>query len=638
MKIKKYLSILTILISFIVNAQMYVSPNTYMYVGDQYVYVAGNVELNAATSKMYMRRDGQLLQGTAGASLNRGLGALSVYQEGSVNNFQYNYWCSPVGGATGVAGNQPFGITQLGVPNVNLDLTSFSANVPTSSFDGTSAAGTLNVSSRWIYKFANSTLYAQWAYVGSASTIGAGQGFTMKGTSGADAIIPYTGAGANRSAIATAKASGNQRYDFRGIPNDGTINVPMLVDTKTLTGNPYPSAIDLQDLLVDNGPSGLDVCDGTALFWEHDKTVNSHLLLSYRGGYGVYNGASNVYTAATYQAPDVLGMPTGGPTGSGNAFERRFSPIGQGFMIRNSSLAGITNVAGNFVINNTHRVFRREGIATNSEFARVGGGTDDSNSSEGTVDGKYGFYGDIPNIAGKDYTKISKAPTPQILVNTMLSTGAVRQMALVFMPNAIEGYDPADAMTGEGSLPVDIYFPMLNAQFVQNANKFSIDNKYPLGFKNDVESKFIIRVAEFVNFDKTKEVFLHDKELDTYHDIKNAQFELTLPAGVNITRYEITFKKANKLSDEDKNDVSELSVFQNNGNSSLTIKNPLKIDLVSISLFDVTGKSIFAKTNLGKNEVYEFNTSNLSDGVYIVKMITSNNQEITKKVSISKIK
>lgn len=635
MRIKKYLSILTILISLAVKAQMYVSPNTYMYVGNQYVYVAGNVDLNSATSKIYMRRDAQLLQGTAGSSTNKGLGALSVYQEGTVNNFQYNYWCSPVGGSTGVAGNQPFGITQLGVPNVNLDLTSFAANTPTGSVDGTSSNGVLNTSSYWIYKFANSTLYAQWAYVGSASTIGAGQGFTMKGTSGADAIIPYTGAGANRSAIATAKASGNQRYDFRGVPNDGTINVPMLVDTKTLTGNPYPSAIDLQDLLIDNGPTGLDVCDGTALFWEHDKTVNSHLLLSYRGGYGVYNGASNVYTAATYQAPDVLGMPTGGPTGSGNAFERRFSPIGQGFMIRSTSLAG--NVPGNFVINNTHRRFVKEAIANNSEFAKMGG-TDNSNPSEGENDSRYGYYGDIPNIAGKDYTKISKAPTPQILVNTMLSTGAIRQMALVFMPNAIEGYDPADAITGEGSLPVDVYFPMLNSQFVQNANKFSIDNKYSLGFKNDVESKFIIRVADFVNFNKAKEVFIHDKELNTYHDIKNAQFELTLPAGVNTTRYEITFKNGDKLVTDEANDVAELNVFQNNTNSLLTIKNPLQVDLTSLSLFDVTGKSILTKTNLGKDQTYEFSTSNLSDGVYIVKLITSNNQEITKKVSISKLK
>ena len=36
-----------------------------------------------------------------------------------------------------------------------------------------------------------------------------------------------------------------------------------------------------------------------------------------------------------------------------------------------------------------------------------------------------------------------------------------------------------------------------------------------------------------MNFDKVNEVFLHDKELDAYYDIKNTQFELTLPAGVN---------------------------------------------------------------------------------------------------------
>jgi len=635
---KKLYPVLGILfLSFSLNAQMYVSPNTYMYVGDQYVYVAGNVNLNATTSNIYLRREGQLLQGTAAASTNVGLGALSVYQEGTVNNFQYNYWCSPVGGATGVVGNQPFSITQIGVPNVTSNLTSFAANTPTAGLDGSSSNGALSISSRWIYKFINSTLYAQWAHVGTAASIGAGQGFTMKGTSGTDAIVPFTGAGANRSTITPttgSKASGNQRYDFRGIPNDGTINIPMLVDTKTLTGNPYPSAIDLQDLLVDNGPAGLDVCDGTALFWEHDKMINSHLLLAYRGGYGVYTGASGLYTPATYQAPNVLGMPTGPATGSGNAFERKFSPIGQGFMIRSSSAAGITNVPGNFVINNTHRLFRREAIANNSEFGKSA-----ENENEKSVSARYGFYEDIPNVAGKDYTKISKAPTPHIVVNTMLSTGAIRQMLLVFMPNAIEEYDPADAITGEGSLPIDVYFPMLNAQFVQNANKYSINNKYPLGFKNNVESKFIMRVAEFVNFNNTKEVYLHDKELDIYHDIKNAEVELTLPAGVNTTRYEITFKDNKKpVEGEFISTITGLTVFQNNVSDLLTIKNPTQLDVTSLSLFDVTGKSILSKTNLGKAELFEFSTSNLSDGVYIVKLMTSTNQEITKKVSVSKVK
>jgi hypothetical protein len=38
---------------------------------------------------------------------------------------------------------------------------------------------------------------------------------------------------------------GEQRYDFRGKPNDGTISITVLNLQFTLTGNPYPSAIDL---------------------------------------------------------------------------------------------------------------------------------------------------------------------------------------------------------------------------------------------------------------------------------------------------------------------------------------------------------------------------------------------------------
>ena len=57
--------LLLFLVGITSQAQMYVSPNTYMYVNDQYVYVTGNVELNAATSNVYLRNQSQLLQGTA---------------------------------------------------------------------------------------------------------------------------------------------------------------------------------------------------------------------------------------------------------------------------------------------------------------------------------------------------------------------------------------------------------------------------------------------------------------------------------------------------------------------------------------------------------------------------------------------
>ena len=72
-------------------------------------------------------------------------------------------------------------------------------------------------------KYIASDQYSEWIHVQSATSINPGEGFTMKGTAG----------------------SGDaQRYDFRGKPNNGTISVSVENNQFTLTGNPYPSALD----------------------------------------------------------------------------------------------------------------------------------------------------------------------------------------------------------------------------------------------------------------------------------------------------------------------------------------------------------------------------------------------------------
>lgn len=616
-------------------AQLYVSNNasTYVYVNDAYLYVTGNVELNGGlNSNIYLRKDAQLLQGGTGASSNIGLGSLSVYQEGTVNNFQYNYWCSPVGGRNASAASQGFGITQLGVPSVALNPTSFNAAtiLASSNYNGVSANGSLSIAPYWIWKFIARNAYdlngpTGWISVGGTSTLNPGEGFTMKGTSGTDNIVPFTGAAQNRLlAGATATASGDQRYDFRGIPNDGNINIPMVVGNQSLTGNPYPSAIDLRNLLIANGPTaggGTNVCDGTALFWEHDKTVNSHYLNAYKGGYGVYNGASNAYTPATFYAYDGAGTQLGS-VGAGQSYQRRFSPVGQGFMVRCTATAG--NAAGNFVIRNSYRTFVKEAAANFSEFQKPS-----------NVSNNNSFYDEIPNVAGIDYTTISSAPTPQIRINTLLNNQAVRQVAMVFMDNAVEGYDAADSQSADvnANLPYDMYFNLVNSEFVHNANKFDINNKYSIGFKCNTDAVFRMKVAEIVNFDQAQNVYLHDKLTNEYFDIKNSEATVNLTTGVNNSRYELTFVNAALATDDNFKD--NFNIYQNNASTMLTIKNPDLVDVVDMKLYDVQGKLVLDKKDLGTNSLYEFNTSSFSQGIYIVKLITKTNQEITRKVSIT---
>lgn len=599
---KIYLLFLFSVVGLTSYSQIYVSSNSYMYIGNQYVFSKQNTNLQN-NGNIYLRRDGQFLQGTTGSSTNTGLGKLSVFQEGTSDNFDYNYWCSPVGNASAAVGNENFGITMLFSPQ---DVLNSNSAVITTGLNG--SASPLTISNYWIWKYITSSTYANWVWVGSASSLAAGEGFTMKGTSGSDAT---TVDGVQNNAGGT----GAQRYDFRGKPNDGNISVSVANGMTTLTGNPYPSAIDMQLFLADN----LAVCDGNALYWEQDKTVNSHFIAAYRGGYGVYNGASNIYTPATFYTYDAAGNQ--GPLFSTplNMYERKFAPIGQGFMVR-----GIAN--GNVTFRNTHRVFRKEGVVNNSQFER-------NSSASGLAE--YGYYEDIPNVAGIDYTQISKAPTPHIRINASLNNTAVRQFVLGFMDSATDGVDVADALSpdNEADLPFDAYLVLNDEQYVLSTTNFNIDKTFPVGFKSSEAAIYRIQVANFVNFDLAENVYLHDKETNVYYDIKNQETQIALPQGVNNTKYEITFK-TNALGTID-NLKSDLLIFQDNKNQQLQVLNPNNLNVNSVSLFDLSGKKIFKETKLSVSESYKFSTSRLSQAVYLVEVTTDDGQKINQKILIS---
>lgn len=172
----KKLSLLCIFIYVDCFAQIHIGASTPMYVKNQVLYVTGNINL-ASGSNLYLRNNSQLLQGTAAASTNSGAGTVSVYQEGTSDNFEYNYWCSPVGAANGAAGSSNFGITLLNRPVTSINAAPVTI-LPAGNYNGTALP--LSIASNWIYKLTNAGSYSQWTFVGAASSIAPGEGFTMK--------------------------------------------------------------------------------------------------------------------------------------------------------------------------------------------------------------------------------------------------------------------------------------------------------------------------------------------------------------------------------------------------------------------------------------------------------------------------
>jgi hypothetical protein len=66
----------------------------------------------------------------------------------------------------------------------------------------------------------------------------------------------------------------------------------------------------------------------------------------------------------------------------------------------------------------------------------------------------------------------------------------------------------------------------------------------------------------------------------------------------------------------------------------LTLYNTQSKDITSLEVYDVTGKLILKKANLGTAPEYGFSTASYSTGVYVVKVATKDNLSVSKKISV----
>lgn len=597
MKMKKLTLLLVVFAFGYTNyAQLFVKDGSYIYNNDQVVFVKQDVNLET-NSNFYLRNQAQLVQGKTGTSTNMGEGKLSVYQEGTSNSFVYNYWCSPVGVASGSAGNTDFGILLMNRPTSVTN----SSVITTTAYDGSTSNSTLVVAKHWIWKYITANGYNPggpngWIHVQDAQTLLPGQGFTMKGVSGTDATLITT------ETVQANNPGDNQRYDFRGRPNDGDIAVDVDVSDYTLTGNPYPSALNVNAFLLAGSSSN---CTGIAYYWEQDKTDSSHYVVDYHGGYGTFSpislGSNGIYVPATFDTYNANGTYNSTGSSSGLVIERKYAPIGQGFMIEG-------NAIGNVLLKNEYREYVIEGGGL-SQFERNVSATVQNTTS-------------------------TSLEVPHMRFDISLNNQFTRQLGLVLIPEATDLVDRGiDAKSTDGdALPNDAYFFLDATQYLIEGVPFDVNKRIKVGVKSNPNTNFNFRLSHVINFDQSQDVYLYDGLTQTYHDIKNGNFDVNLPGGVINDRFEITFTATalNTITNFEEN----FAIYQNNDFQTLTIENPKSIDLQYVTLFDIGGKVVLKQEKLGANTAYKFQTNAFSDGIYIVKLVASNNQSLSHKIII----
>ncbi|MBK5193052.1 MAG: T9SS type A sorting domain-containing protein [Flavobacteriaceae bacterium] len=569
-------------------SQLYIKPygdqDSYVYVEGQFIYVEKGIDLTINPSGMtnagiYLRDEAQLLQGNSN-SANTGNGLISVFQEGDATAYTYNYWSSPVQNNSNslLFGNILF---------EPVDKTNSNKAKITSELNGN--ANPLTISNRWIYKFSGAD-YSDWVYIGNTFDINPGEGFTMKGVSGTNMNVVLYGISNN--------PGNQQRYDFRGRPNTGNITLEINEDESRLVGNPYPSALDLNAFLLENKS-----ITGIAYFWD-SSPVTSHYLNEYEGGYGAYSPAAgnNGYVPAVFSKYDGNGNPINHNHETGNYYARRYSPIGQGFLV-------VGNEKGSLTFRNEYRKIEKENSSTSEFKAKL-----------------------IP-------LKISDTENVALLrLNVEFNNKYIRQLLLIHSEIATSGIDRAMDAQNLSLLESDSGWLLENESYLINVLPFDLYEKIPLYLRLSEKTELNFKIAALENFNS--EVFLFDSETGLYYDLKNQDYKIQLNEGEYHKRFKIAYTNPDLISA--KEEIEEMvkplknyAIFQNNPLTRLEITTPTQNTSTSIALFDGTGRKIFEFKNVANQNYFEFPTSNLSNGIHIVKITGPTGTIISKKVIIS---
>ncbi|WP_333694131.1 T9SS sorting signal type C domain-containing protein [Flavobacterium sp.] len=376
--------------------------------------------------------------------------------------------------------------------------------------------------------------------------------------------------------------------NFNGIPNNGTINVPVtpfggtanVTGNTVLLANPYPSAIDASRFV--RNASNINVKVGTLYFW----TANTLYL-----GTGSYNQTD-------YASWNLTGGTT---TGTGTLAPNGKIVSGQGFFAQ-------VFQSGNVQFDNSMRVLDQ--ATASSIFFRT---------------------------SATENNQVESAPTTTVdrfWLNLTSEAGSFRQMLVGYIDGATNEYESNYDGTSFSSNSTDIYTIVgdKNLTIQGRALPFADQDVLPLGIKIGTAGTYTITLDQVEGlFAGNQAIYVYDHLTQTYHNLKESAYTFTAAAGVNNSRLELRF--ANQTLSIDNPVVDAESVIIFGKDKSVSVYSGMA-SVQAIEVYDILGKRLFASQDIASQN-YVSPALHVSHSVLIVKVTLDNDQTFTKKVILN---
>ena len=624
--------------------------------------------------KLDLEGESQLIQTTDSDLLIGPSGELEKDQQGTSNTYHYNYWSSPIGTALTTLDNtntnpNRYRYTVTDVMSDNGSPIMFSS----SGFDG--AETPLTIADYWIWKFANNPDgdYSAWEHVRSGDDIDPGEGFTMKG--------PGT-------------SNINQNYTFLGRPNNANINLTISQGNDYLVGNPYASAIDARQFILDNGPSlffqagtiqvqldgsGNPVLDGNGdpIYIDNDGNLyyirldgSSNPVLDGNGNEIYEDSSGDPHYVQLNDAGDpvldsngnvvyiITGTSESDPTTSGTLYfwdhwgggDHILANYQGGYATYN--LAGSTEAPFSMTGESDIDVSQvGTGVRAPGRYIPVGQGFFVVAGNGGTINFNNGqrVFKKESTVNGQTFrtttrTNTSNATTDitdlrqKIKIGFNSVGGQHRQLLLTLDENTSPDVDWGYDGTTYDYKNDDMFWLIDNNFYViQASNSFGEEAKYPLALYTSEDGNNSITIDQLINVDGDQDVFIHDIDLGIYHNLKDSDYDVFLNAGYYDQRFEIVFTNLSAASlgtDDEILEDEKIDVRYSNTIDKIVLINPHGLQVNDIQIYNIIGQHITEIKEIKNGNITEYNIGKLSSGPYIIKLNTVSGS-VSKKVLIN---
>ena len=220
------------------------------------------------------------------------------------------------------------------------------------------------------------------------------------------------------------------------------------------------------------------------------------------------------------------------------------------------------------------------------------------------------------------------ASKDRLWLNLTSTSGIFSQTLIGYTADATTDVDMYDAKyIGDSSICLT---SKINGEeyTIQGRPAFDVSDVVGLNFKTDAAGDYTIGLDHFDGlFAAGQDVYLKDNTTDVETDLKAGAYTFAAAAGVDNTRFSLKYQRRLKVDASAFNENS-VRVYRNNGALYVNSGN---IAISKITVFDIQGRLITEQKNVKATSAVINNLKTVHQ-VLIVKIVSEDNKEVTKKV------